>query len=158
LIKILFVCTGNICRSPLAEGILREKLRKSRITAEVDSCGFESFHVGDPPDSRAQAVAGKHGIDLSSLRARLFTQGDFDRFDYIYAMDSSHYNNLIRLARNQSEHAKVDYLLNLVHPHQNLGVQDPWYHGTEAFEKVYLQLDEACDKLVGHLLLQSSQQ
>jgi protein-tyrosine phosphatase len=158
LIKILFVCTGNICRSPLAEGILREKLKKRHLTAEVDSCGFESFHVGDPPDQRAQAVAGKHGIDISSQRARLFTLHDFDRFDYIYAMDSSHFNNLIKLARNGSERTKVEYTLNLLYPNQNLGVSDPWYHDLNAFEKVYLQLDEACGKIADHLFPESSQQ
>jgi protein-tyrosine phosphatase len=151
LIKILFVCTGNICRSPLAEGILRDKLQKNKISAEVDSCGFESFHVGDPPDSRAQAVAMKRGIDLSSLRARLFTTSDFDRFDYIYAMDSTHYKNIMRLARNQADRSKVDYLLNLLYPGQYLGVQDPWYHDMHAFETVYLQLDKACDRIVEEL-------
>jgi protein-tyrosine phosphatase len=145
LIKILFVCTGNICRSPLAEGILRDKLLKLNIPAEVDSCGFESFHVGDPPDNRAQTVAGKRGIDLSGHRARLFSVSDFDRFDLIYAMDSSHYNNILRIARNASDIAKVDYLLNVVAPGQNQGVPDPWYHDLRAFEKVYLQLDAVCD-------------
>jgi protein-tyrosine phosphatase len=151
LIKILFVCTGNICRSPLAEGILRDKLLKNKIAAEVDSCGFESFHVGDPPDSRAQAVAMKRGIDLSSLRARLFTTLDFDRFDLIYAMDSTHYKNIMRLARDQADRSKVDYMLNVLHPGQNLGVQDPWYHDLKAFENVFLQLDEACDRIVKEL-------
>jgi protein-tyrosine phosphatase len=148
LIKILFVCTGNICRSPLAEGILREKLRTKNIAAEIDSCGFESFHVGDPPDERALAVARKRGIDLSSHRARLFNPYDFERFDYIYAMDSSHYKNILRLTRSESDTVKVDYLLNVLYPGQNLGVQDPWYHDLDAFEKVYLQLDKACDRIV----------
>jgi protein-tyrosine phosphatase len=154
LIKILFVCTGNICRSPLAEGILRDKLLKNKITAEVDSCGFESFHVGDAPDSRAQVVAMKRGIDLSSLRARLFTSLDFDRFDYIYAMDSTHYMNIMRLARNETDRSKVDYMLNVLYPGQNQGVSDPWYHDLKAFEKVYLQLDEACDRIVDDLILE----
>ena len=152
MIKILFVCTGNICRSPLAEGILREKLITNNITAVVDSCGFESFHVGDPPDSRAQAVALKRGIDLSSHRARLFSTLDFERFDYIYAMDSSHYNNIIRLTKNESERAKVDFVLNVAYPSQNLGVQDPWYHDIKAFEKVYLQLDMVCDLIVENIV------
>jgi protein-tyrosine phosphatase len=157
LIKILFVCTGNICRSPLAEGILREKLRKSNIAAEVDSCGFESFHVGDPPDSRAQEVAGKRGIDLSSHRARLFTTDDFDKFDYIYAMDSTHFSNIMRLTRNKSDRSKIDYLLNILHPGQNLGVQDPWYYDLKVFEKVFFQLDEACDRIIDKIITESSQ-
>jgi protein-tyrosine phosphatase len=152
LIKILFVCTGNICRSPLAEGILREKLLIHNIPAEVDSCGFESFHVGDAPDSRAQSVATQHGIDISELRARLFRQSDFDRFDLIYAMDSSHFNNLMKLCRNDADRAKVDFALNVLNPGQNLGVQDPWYHDIRAFEKVFLQLDHVCDRIVDHII------
>jgi protein-tyrosine phosphatase len=145
LVKILFVCTGNICRSPIAEGILREKLIKINIPAVVDSCGFESYHVGDPPDSRAFAVSIKRGIDISSHRARLFTTKDFDIFDYIYVMDSSHYRGVMALARNGSDKMKVDYILNVINPGQSQSVQDPWYHDEGAFEKVYLQLDRACE-------------
>jgi protein-tyrosine phosphatase len=158
LIKVLFVCTGNICRSPLAEGILRDKLVKLRIPAEVDSCGFESFHAGDPPDTRAQTVAGKRGIDLSGHRARLFSVKDFDRFDLIYAMDSSHYNNILRHARSDSDMAKVDYLLNVLAPGQNQGVPDPWYHDLRAFESVYVQLDAACDRVVEKIVAESGKQ
>jgi len=152
LINILFVCTGNICRSPLAEGILREKLKESNIPAGVDSCGFESFHVGDQPDARARSVAQANGIDISGHRGRLFNQADFDHFDYIYAMDSSHYSNLMRLCRNGADRAKVDYVLNMVHPGQNCDVQDPWYHDMRAFEKVFQQLDEACSRIAAHIV------
>ena len=155
MIKVLFVCTGNICRSPLAEGILREKLEKRKIPAEVDSCGFESFHVGDHPDPRAQQVAMKHGIDISVHRAKLFTIRDFDRFDLIYAMDSTHYKNIMKLARNESDRSKVDFMLNVLYPGGNSGVQDPWYHDIKAFEKVYVQLDEACDRLVANIIADS---
>ncbi|MCX6305581.1 MAG: low molecular weight phosphotyrosine protein phosphatase [Bacteroidetes bacterium] len=152
MIKILFVCTGNICRSPLAEGILHHKLRKNNFDAHIDSCGFESFHVGDPPDSRAQEVARKRGVDISSHRARLFSTDDFDRFDYIFAMDSSHFSNIMRLTRNDADRQKVDYMLNILYPGQNLDVQDPWYHGMKAFETVYVQLDEACDRIVDKII------
>ncbi len=155
MVKILFVCTGNICRSPLAEGILRDKLNKVNIPCEIDSCGFESFHVGDPPDARAQKVARLRGIDISSHEARLFTYDDFAMFDFIYAMDNSHYNNLMRLAKSESDRSKVDYVLNTIHPGQNRGVQDPWYHDMEAFEKVYAQLEEACDH-IAHMLIMKS--
>lgn len=152
LIKVLFVCTGNICRSPMAEGILREKLLEAGIAAEVDSCGFERFHVGDSPDPRAQQVTGRRGIDISGHRARLFTRGDFDRFDRIFAMDSSHYSNILRVAAGDPRAiAKTDFFLNLVNPGANQGVPDPWYHDLKAFEKVYLQLDEACDAFVHSL-------
>lgn len=154
--KVLFVCTGNICRSPLAEGILRDKLLKREIAAEADSCGFESFHTGDPPDPRAQEVAGRRGIDISSHKARLFSIHDFDRFDYIYAMDSTHYDKIMRLARNESDRKKVDFMLNVLHPGENRDVQDPWYHNLKAFVNVYLLLDEACDVVVAGIISDSA--
>lgn len=152
MVRILFVCTGNICRSPLAEGILRDKLQHINFHAEVDSCGFESYHAGDRPDERAVKVARLRGIDISSHQARLFNINDFERFDYIYAMDSSHYNNIMRLAKNNAHKIKVDYLLNVLYPGQNLGVMDPWYHDIKAFERVYLQLDEVCTQLTNKLI------
>jgi len=135
----------------MAEGILREKLKQYKVDAVVDSCGFESFHAGDKPDPRALAVAARRGIDLSSHRGRLFTIGDFDRFDRIYAMDSSHFTRLKKLSRNESDMAKVDYVLNVLHPGQNLSVVDPWYYDEETFEKVYLQLEKACEMIAGQV-------
>ncbi|MCX6285570.1 MAG: low molecular weight phosphotyrosine protein phosphatase [Bacteroidetes bacterium] len=146
--KILFVCTGNICRSPMAEGILRNKFGNAGIKVETDSCGFESFHVGDNPDKRAQAVCGKYGIDISRHVARLFRKQDFDDFDRIYVMDSSHYYSVSRMARSAGDMTKVDYLLNIIYPGKNLPVDDPWYHDLQAFERTYKQLDAACDSLI----------
>ncbi|MCX6279054.1 MAG: low molecular weight phosphotyrosine protein phosphatase [Bacteroidetes bacterium] len=148
MLKILFVCTGNICRSPLAEGILRDKLLRANIQAIVDSCGFESFHVGDKPDSRAIAVSKKRGIDISGHRARLFRDRDFEEFDMIFVMDSTHHKNVMKRSRNSDDQLKVDYFLNVLQPGQNLDVPDPWYHDLNAFEKVYAQLDEACEAFV----------
>ena len=145
--KILFVCTGNICRSPLAEGILREKLIKKNIDAEVDSAGLENFHVGDPPDERAIATARKRGIDISGHRGRLFSVTDFDRFDKIFFMDSYHHMTLSGMSRNDNDLKKLDYLMNVVEPGKNIPVQDPWYDGMNAFERVYEQLDKACENL-----------
>ena len=145
--KILFVCTGNICRSPMAEGILKDKLRKKKIPAEVDSAGLEDFHVGDPPDERAFITAKKRGIDISGHRGRLFSTKDFDHFDKIYIMDSNHYAALSHMSRNESDLRKVDFTMNVINPGKNIPVQDPWYNGMNAFENVYEQLDQACEKI-----------
>lgn len=143
--KVLFVCTGNICRSPLAEGILKDKLRKKHIPAEVDSAGFENFHIGDPPDERAIKIAWKHDIDITDHKARLFTSADFDRFDKIYVMDAWHFDNTMRLSRNDDDKEKVDYVMNILYPMENIPVHDPWYNGLSAFEEVYTQLEKACE-------------
>lgn len=150
--KVLFVCTGNICRSPLAEGILREKFAAYGIKGYVDSAGFEAFHLGDPPDERAIRVAREHGITISDHEARLFTVKDFDAFDRIYVMDSWHYQQVMRLARNAGDEAKVDFTMNALQPGKNIPVQDPYYEGYGAFERVYLQLDSACGK-IAHAIL-----
>lgn len=145
--KVLFVCTGNICRSPLAEGILRQKFRDYGIQGFVDSAGFEPFHIGDMPDERARRVAHEHGINISDHMARLFTVKDFDHFDKIYVMDNWHYQNVMRLARNEADEAKVDFTMNTVYPGKNKPVPDPYYDGYGAFERVFLQLDQVCDQI-----------
>jgi len=149
--KILFVCTGNICRSPLAEGILRKKSTDAGIACQTDSCGFEKYHVGDAPDHRAQKVATQHGVDISRHRARLFRVEDFDRFDKIYVMDEGHYRNLERISRHKDDLRKVDFLMNVLTPGANLEVEDPWYDGMEAFYQVFDKLDIACEALVSKM-------
>jgi protein-tyrosine phosphatase len=145
--KILFVCLGNICRSPLAEGIMADKARKYHLNVEVDSCGFETFHRGDPADPRSAAVAAAHGIDLSEHVARMFTARDFDNFDRIYVMDRSNYQDVMGVARDSKDEVKVDFILNLVTPGENRPVPDPWYGRNDGFEKVYRMLDDACEIL-----------
>lgn len=147
--KILMVCLGNICRSPLAEGILREKLNHG--PHEVDSAGTAAYHVGEAPDPRSIKIGRKYGINISDLRGRQFSVEDFDRFDQIYVMDESNYQNVIRLARNESDKAKVDFLLNQTHPGTNEEVPDPYYGGDQGFENVYQMLDKATDKIVQQL-------
>lgn len=145
--KILFVCLGNICRSPLAEAIMADKIKKLKLDAEVDSAGFETFHRGDPADPRSVEVAARHGIRLSDHVARMFSTADFDRFDKIYVMDRHNYGDVIGKARNEQDKKKVDYLLNVLHPGHNRHVPDPWYGGKEDFETVFDMLDEACEAI-----------
>ena len=119
------VCLGNICRSPIAEGIMRSKIEKYNLLAEVDSAGFESFHTGDAPDFRAIKVAKKHGIDISGIRSRLFQKSDFETFDRIYVMDSGNYNDVKSLAENKTQMQKVDFILNISNPDTNKAVPAP---------------------------------
>jgi len=139
--RILMVCLGNICRSPLAEGILQSKVSAD---VKVDSAGTAAYHVGELPDSRSITVAKKYGIDLTNQRARKFTVNDFDTFDLIYAMDESNYQDILTLARNTEEKLKVKLILNEVDLNSNQSVPDPYYGGNNGFENVYQLLDEAC--------------
>lgn len=145
--KVLMVCLGNICRSPLAEGILRSKVRSNGLDWEVDSAGTGSWHVGQGPDERSVAVAYKNGLDISQQRARQFHYPDFENFDIIYAMDSSNYNDIRRLAIDDSEREKVKLILNESAPGMNGNVPDP-YWDDDGFDKVYHMLDEACERIM----------
>lgn len=147
--KILMVCLGNICRSPLAEGILKSKL--STDIAIVDSAGTANYHSGSQPDKRSIAVARKHGLDISKQKARQFVVEDFNDFDLIYVMDKSNYINVLRLVRDENDKNKVKMILNLVHPDQDFDVPDPYYGGDHGFENVYKMLDEACDIIAKNL-------
>ncbi|GAA3577432.1 low molecular weight protein-tyrosine-phosphatase [Snuella lapsa] len=148
--KILMVCLGNICRSPLAEGILRSKLPYNKFT--IDSAGTANYHTGNPPDKRSVAIAKKYGLDISNLRGRQFSALDFERFDIIYVMDESNYNNVISLAKNQEDIDKVKMILNEIYPNQSYSVPDPYYGGNDGFENVYKMLDEACSIIAEALL------
>ena len=143
------VCLGNICRSPLAEGILKNKTQN--LDVFVDSAGTASYHVGNLPDSRSVEIANKNGIDLTDQRARQFSEKDFDDFDKIYAMDTNNYSNIISLARNQSDRDKVDVILNELTPKSYDSVPDPYYGAGDGFQIVYDMLDNACDAIVGKL-------
>lgn len=147
IMKILFVCLGNICRSPLAMGIMRDKARKKGLQVEVDSAGFEHFHVGDGADPRSVQIAARHGIDITDHIARRFRVSDFDRFDRIYVMDAYNYQDVIEAARNESDRQKVDYILNVIKPGLDEPVPDPYYGGRDGFDKVFRMLDESCEIL-----------
>ncbi|WP_417291456.1 low molecular weight protein-tyrosine-phosphatase [Corallibacter sp.] len=146
--KILMVCLGNICRSPLAEGILRSKLSENVL---VDSAGTSNYHVGDAPDKRSISVAKKYGIDISNLKGRQFSTEDFDTFDLIYVMDESNFENVIKQSRTPEDIAKVKYILNEIYPNQNHSVPDPYYGGEQGFENTYKMLDEACNEIASKL-------
>ena len=139
------VCLGNICRSPLAEGILQSKLDANFFS--IDSAGTAAYHIGELPDQRSIAVAKKHGIDISNQKARKFDIKDFIEFDIIYAMDKENYQNICSLAKNKTELQKVKMILDEVNLSQNLSVPDPYYGGDDGFQNVYQLLDEACEKI-----------
>jgi protein-tyrosine phosphatase len=149
--KILMVCLGNICRSPLAEGIMREKLRKYKLDGTVDSAGTASYHIGESPDMRSIEVAKKYSIDISYQRARPFTTDDFDAFDLIFAMDLENYRNIMRLARSDKDRKKVELILDRIQPGKGLEVPDPYYGGNDGFENVFKLLDTSCEKIANDL-------
>lgn len=149
--KILMVCLGNICRSPIAEGILRDKAEKADLDILIDSAGTSNYHIGDHPDKRTILNAKRHQIDISHLCTRQFTVADFDKFDYIFAMDSSNYADIISLARNDQDRYKVELILNRVYPNSNMSVPDPYFGGEQGFENVYILLDKACDVIIESL-------
>jgi len=150
--KILMVCLGNICRSPLADGLLRHKVQRDGISATVDSAGTANYHTGGPPDERMTETAMNNGIDLSSLRARQFGVSDFDSFDLIYVMDHSNYHNVTRLARNQDDINKVQLILDeLGHSNTIQEVPDPYYGGQAGFDHVFDLLDRATDVILEKL-------
>ncbi|GIV34817.1 MAG: protein-tyrosine-phosphatase [Chitinophagales bacterium] len=145
--KILFVCLGNICRSPLAEGIMRNKIQQYNLNWEVDSAGTSAWHAGEPPDPRAIAIAARYGIDISRLRARQFSPYDFERFDRIYVMDSDNLQNVLRMALSEKEKQKVSLVLHTTHPASGQEVPDPYYDD-DGFESVFRLLDAACEAII----------
>ena len=141
------VCLGNICRSPLAQGILERKVQERDLGWSVDSAGTGHWHVGNPPDPRSVAVAAAHGLDLSAQRARQVHWPDLGAFDLVLAMDTANRRDLLRLAETDAEREKVRLILDYVAPGQDRSVPDP-YWDDDGFEKVYRMLDEACDRLL----------
>jgi protein-tyrosine phosphatase len=153
-IKIVMVCLGNICRSPLAEGILASKLPKKKFI--VDSAGTGSWHIGHSPDERSILTAKKNKLDISNQKGRQFTASDFDEFDYIYVMDNSNYLDVIGLAKNEEQKQKVELILNALFPGENVDVPDPYYGLQNGFDTVYKMLDEACEVVAEKLLKKHS--
>jgi len=149
-VKILMVCLGNICRSPLAEGILASKLPKDKFY--VDSAGTGSWHIGRSPDERSIITAKKNGLNIANQKGKQFQKSDFDTFDYIFVMDDSNYIDVIDLAQNEDQKKKVQLILNDVFPNENVDVPDPYYGMADGFDMVYGMLDEACELIAKRLI------
>ena len=143
--KILMVCLGNICRSPLAEGILTAMVDTNKVV--VDSAGTGPWHIGNHPDPRSIAISRKHGLDISKQRGRQFSATDFTVFDYIYVMDSSNLQHVLSLAKTKADRKKVSLILDHIFPDENVDVPDPYYGGTSGFDTVYDILDKACKQI-----------
>jgi protein-tyrosine phosphatase len=149
-VKIIMVCLGNICRSPLAEGILASKLPKDKFS--VDSAGTGSWHIGQTPDERSVAVAQKNGLNISNQKGRQFSSADFDAFDYIFVMDNSNYENVIALAETNEQKEKVKLIMNELDPKLNKDVPDPYFGMHNGFDIVYAMLDEVCEVIAQKLI------
>ena len=148
--KILMVCLGNICRSPLAEGILKSKLDSSNF--EVDSAGTSGYHEDALPDQRSIDVAQKNGLDITDQRSRKFTKEDFKNFDHIFVMDTSNYEDVISLAETQEERDKVSLILNKIFPGEDESVPDPYHNSMDGFNQVYEMLEESCSLISRELV------
>ncbi|WP_405350065.1 low molecular weight protein-tyrosine-phosphatase [Nonlabens sp. Asnod3-H03] len=147
--SILMVCLGNICRSPLAEGIMRSKLNFTKFN--IDSAGTSGSHRGQAPDKRSIAVAKKNGLDISSQASRKLVAEDLVKFDYIFVMDNSNYRDVIALAENDEQRAKVHKIMDWAFPNEDLDVPDPYYGGDSGFENVYRMLDHVSNVIAKKL-------
>lgn len=143
--KLLFVCLGNICRSPLAEGIMLHLKDKHNLDIHIDSAGTANYHINEAPDRRTITNAKKNGVDLSALRARQFSVSDFAEFDKILVMDKNNLKNVLSLAKNEDDKKKVGLFLNAVYNDPDMEVPDPYYGAEKDFEAVFQLLYKACD-------------
>ncbi|MBM3415733.1 MAG: low molecular weight phosphotyrosine protein phosphatase [Bacteroidetes bacterium] len=151
------VCLGNICRSPLAEGILLQKAFKAGLTWSIESAGTNSYHTGEPPHPLSQKVARLNGIDISRQRARRFTAGDFDVYDKIYALAVDVVDEIKRIAGKRFDAGKVDLLLNELYPGTNMNVPDPWYGPEAGYHEAFKLIDKACEAIISKYSILNSQ-
>lgn len=152
MIKVLFVCMGNICRSPTAEGVFRHKVKKAGLDnqIDIDSAGTHAYHVGEPPDGRAQKAASNRGVDLSKQRARRVSSDDFEEFDYIIAMDASNESDMQSICTPELSD-KIHLFLKFASNTNTAEVPDPYYGGGNGFEIVLDLVEDAADGLIAHL-------
>lgn len=146
--RILMVCLGNICRSPIAEGLMRNKIEQNGLDWEVDSAGTESYHIGEPPHRYSQKVCLANGVDISSQRARKFTAKDFEQFDKIYAMAADVYNEIKHIGGYKADMSRVELFVNELWPGTNKSVPDPWYGTEEGYLPVYELINQTCDAIL----------
>ena len=147
--RILMVCLGNICRSPLAEGVLQQKVALAQLNWLVESAGTNSYHTHEPPHHFSQKVALKNGIDISKQKARTFVKEDFEKYDKIYAMAKDVLEDIKSIGKEKYEPKKVSLLLNEIYPANNADVPDPWYSNNEdEYEKVYALIEKASDCII----------
>lgn len=149
--KVLMVCLGNICRSPMAEGILRHKAEEKGLHLEIDSCGTSNYHKGEAPDKRARAIMKSKGISIDDLKARQLRSEDFQNFDHIFVMDHSNYSNALEIASMKEHQDKIRLLLSLNSSSPIEEVPDPYFGGDEGFEHVFRLLDDACEEFIKDL-------
>lgn len=146
--RILMVCLGNICRSPLAEGILKEKVRQAGLSWTVESAGTNHYHTGEPPHPLSQKVALENGIDISDQRARRFIREDLQNYDRIYALANDVMEDIRSIAGTDFNRTKVDLLLNEQFPNEDRDVPDPYYGTEPGYHKVYAMINEVCDRIL----------
>lgn len=151
-VKVLFVCMGNICRSPMAEGVFKHHVKQTGLDGCIaaDSAGTHDYHVGEPPDPRAQRAASRRGYELSTLRGRQVSRGDFGEFDYLLAMDETNLRALERLCPSQHAH-KLKLLMEFSTSQALREVPDPYYGGEQGFERVLDMVEQATAGLLDHL-------
>lgn len=142
------VCLGNICRSPIAEGVMRHKAEMNGLDWVVDSAGTESYHIGEAPHRHSQAVCKANGIDISGQCARKFVAADFDSYDKIYAMAEDVYREIQRIGGRHADMTKVDLFLNELEPGSNASVPDPWYGNEDGYKPVYDMISKTCDNII----------
>jgi len=152
MVRVLFVCMGNICRSPTAEGVFRAMVERAGLLEriDIDSAGTHAYHVGEPPDRRAQAAARQRGIELGGLRGRQTTRADIEQFDYVLAMDEENYDNLVAICPPGREE-RIRLFLDFAPDRPERSVPDPYFGGDAGFERVLDMIEEASQGLLAHL-------